>query len=138
MEIRLRRLVDSSEPAVVFSSLIRLCVPTFNDACSVDIVEGGRVRYRIDYPHEAACPSSAASAAGHSVSTNFASHLPGWPSYTGVMTSRWHTRRPCAEDADRAADIVDNAVRMIRRERLADPVRSGWTLSSTAGWRRSR
>ena len=125
MEMRLRGLADSSEPAIVFSSLIRLCVPTFNDACSVDIVEGGRVRYRIDYPRDSSCAASAARADGRSVATTFASDLPGWPSYTGVMTSFWHDRRPTAQDAERAASIVDNAIRMIRRERLADPVRTG-------------
>ncbi len=124
IEMRLRRLVDSSEPAVVFASLVRLCVPAFSDACSVDIVEGGRVRYRVSYPQPSIGAAPPAADAQSSVVTAFESHLPGWASYTGVMTSLWHTRSPTGADEERAAVIVDHAIRMIRRERLADPVRS--------------
>ncbi len=45
----MRLLVDSAEPAVVFSSLAHLCVPAFSDACTIDIVEQGEIAYRIAY-----------------------------------------------------------------------------------------
>lgn len=129
MDVRLRRLVDSSEPAIVFTSLVRLCVPAFSDACSVDIVEGGRVKYRIDYPQQPA-PTDAVD--GNRITTKFASQLAGWPSYSGVMTSVWHAYRPTVDDEDRAASIVTRAIGMILRERLADPVRSRPGPSSAA------
>lgn len=124
IEVRLRRLVDSSEPAVVFSSLVRLCVPAFSDACWVDIVEGGRVGYRVGYPQPIVDAAPSTTHAGRSIVTAFESHLPGWAPYTGVMTSLWYTRRSTAADEERASAIVDRAMRMIRGERLADPDRS--------------
>ena len=45
-----KRLVGSVEPAIVFSSLVALCVPGFSDFCTADITEGGRVSYRIAAP----------------------------------------------------------------------------------------
>jgi hypothetical protein len=125
IEFQLRRLADSSEPAVVFSSLVRLCVPAFCDVCSIDIVEGGRVRYRISYPQLSGGPSAPAPDGQSSVITTFESGLPGWASYSGVMTSGWHDRRANAEDDARAAAIVDHAIQMVRRERLADQTRPG-------------
>jgi hypothetical protein len=123
VEFQLRRLADSSEPAVVFSSLVRLCVPAFCDVCTIDIVEGGRVRYRVSYPQSTAGPSAPAPDGQNSVVTAFESGLQGWASYTGLMTSVWHTRCANDEDEARAAAIVEHAIRMVRRERLADQTR---------------
>jgi hypothetical protein len=123
VEFQLRRLADSPEPAVVFSSLVRLCVPAFCDVCTIDIVEGGRVRYRVSYPQPTAGPSAPAADGQSSVVTTFESGLQGWASYCGVMTSAWLTRRTDDEDEARAAAIVEHAIRMVRRERLADQTR---------------
>lgn len=130
-DIRLRRLIASVEPAIVFSSLAALCVPLFSDACTVDIVEGGRVRYRIAYPRDAGA-GNRTPADPHEVVTTFACELRGWPPYTGVMTSRWHTRRPTAQDETQAAGAVAHAIRTVRRERLNDPTRSGGYGAATA------
>jgi hypothetical protein len=123
VEFQLRRLADSSEPAVVFSSLARLCVPAFCDVCTIDIVEGGRVRYRVSYPQSTAGPSAPAPDRQSSVITTFESGLQGWASYSGVMTSVWHARRLNGQDEARAAAIVEQAIRMVRHERLADRTR---------------
>jgi hypothetical protein len=138
VELCLRRLVDSAEPAVVFASLVRLCVPAFSDACSVEIVEGGRVRYGVSFPPRIVGPASSLPYAERCVVTAFESELPGWAGYTGVMTSLWHTRRSTTEDEDRAAAIVERAVAMIRTERLADPLRSGRPWSESVPERRSQ
>jgi hypothetical protein len=127
----LRRLVDSAEPAVVFSSQVRLCVPTFSDACWVDIVEGGRVRYGVSFPPLIVGPTSALPSAERRVVTAFESDLAGWTGYTGVMTCLWHSRPSTTEDEDRAAEIVDHALRMIRRERLASPFRPSQCASAS-------
>ncbi len=140
IELRLRRLADSSEPAVVFTSLVRLCVPWYCDVCTVDIVEGGRVRYSVSYPKSSVGSPATVPNAEQSILTAFESDLPGWASYSGVMTSRWLTRRSTAEDEDRAASIVEHAVRMVRSERLADPVRSRLARSAatSARWTQQR
>ena len=121
--VRMRRLVSSPEPAIVFSSLVRLCVPLFCDACSVDIVEGGRVRYRISYPPQFV-PAPADSTDSQQVVTEFDSALAGWSGYSGVLTHRWNDHTATAEDEARAAAVVKHAIDVIRRERLDDPLRS--------------
>jgi hypothetical protein len=131
VELRMRRLVGSVEPAIVFSSLIRLCVPLLSDACTVDIVEGGRIRYRIHFPVDAAAMVATGTYA-HQLETAFQGQLHGWPSFAGVMTSRWLTRRPTAHDEARAARIVAHAVRRIRRERLEDSTRSAIDSTGSA------
>lgn len=139
-----RRLVGSVEPAIVFSSLVSLCVPGFSDFCSADIVEGGRVRYRIAAPHgkeratgEGPKEQNAKNAELFLVRTTFESALDGWASYSGVMIHRWRDYQPGDEDEDRAARIIGHAIRVIRDERLNDPMQPGVNRAST-GFRRAR
>jgi hypothetical protein len=125
-----RRLVGSAEPAIVFSSLVALCVPGFSDFCFADIIEGGRVRYRIAAPRSAErraggspSDSNATTRELFEIRTTFDCALDGWSPYTGVMVHRWRDYQPDVEDEDRAARIVGHAIRVIRDERLADPMR---------------
>ena len=135
-----RRLVSSVEPAIVFSSLVALCVPGFSDFCSADIIEGGRVRYSIAAPRPGERPANNRStdpAGLFQVCTTFDSGLDGWPPYTGVIINRWRDYQPSEEDETRAARIVGHAIRVIREERLADPMRPA-VASASRAFRRAR
>jgi hypothetical protein len=121
--LRMRHLVDSTEPAIVFSTLVRMCVPMFCDVATVDIVDGGRVRYRVRHPQHPG-PQAAGLPADHELVTPFESHLPGWPSYSGQLRSGWFARAATTQDESRASAVVDYAIHLIDRERAADPVRS--------------
>lgn len=127
-------LVASAEPAVVFSSLARVCVPAFSDTCTVDIVEHERAAYRISYPLTTHTATSAAHRTArfghlaehrhdtcHRVSTRFAS-LPttNAAAYFGVITHTWRHHAPTATDAAHAQLLTDHAVAAITNERRTD------------------
>ena len=131
----IRGLVGSVEPAIVFSSLTALCVPSFSDFCSVDIVEGGRVRYRIAAPRpQPGTPARAREL--FEVRTTFDSALDGWAPYSGVMVNSWRSYQPNDADEARAARVVGQAIRAIRDERLADPMQP--MIAPTATFQRAR
>lgn len=128
----LRHLVPSAEPAVVFTSLARLCVPEFSGACTVTIVEEGRPAYCVAYPRGV---SSAQGEQGidsgesrRRVSTPFNSTDSDLgPRYRGTLVHAWPAEEPrstsngahiCA-----ARILADHAVNMITQERLADRAR---------------
>ena len=102
------------------------------------------MRYRVSYAQLGGSPQAGGGASApapdgqSSVVTTFESGLPGWASYSGVMTSGWHARRVNAEDDARAAAIVDHAIRMVRRERLADRTRPGLMPDALSNELRSR
>lgn len=141
-----RRLVGAVEPAIVFSSLAGLCVPGFSDLCSVDIVEGGRVRYRIAAPHTGGDPATSSGSTGadpqvaevFKLRTTFDSALDGWASYTGVMVHSWFDYLPTAEDEERAARLVGHAIRVIADERRDDPMRRPGIGPASSTFRRAR
>jgi ANTAR domain len=127
----MRGLAASADPAVVFSSLARSCIPSFSDSCSVELSEGVEPLFRAAFPmaEEAsvtAKPESVTASAaaprnhGNAVSTSFqdASAL-GFPSYAGVVLHSWDSREPTAEDAIIARLLVDHAVALVHSERLA-------------------
>jgi hypothetical protein len=128
----LLRLVASAQPAVVFTSLAALCVPTFSDECRIVIDEDDCARYLIIRPLGAADNSLAAvsgerSAAatgpqllsGQTVRTPFlALSSTGEFDYRGVVTHYWRDDHPTPVDAALAQLAVDRAVATVHRERL--------------------
>lgn len=121
----LRYLVRSVEPAIVFCSLAHLCVPTFSEECTVDIVEGNEVSYRISFPRSNLDDVTASTRDltghrrirtefGYAVRTRFAS-----AGYTGLITHLWRTRVPTQADVSRALILVRYGVDTVRAEREA-------------------
>jgi hypothetical protein len=121
LDRELRHLVRSAEPAVVFSSLAHLCVPTFSDACTIDIVEHGEIAYRIDYvrPDAAGAEVLRADDFDRTLCTPFAwaGTGPDDTGYAGLMTHRWHERQPDATDVARAAVLARHGVDTVTEER---------------------
>lgn len=120
----LAHLVVSAEPAVVFTSLARQCVPAFSDACTITIAETGRSAYRISYPNadpaRTAGVGDGAPAVTHSLRTPVRSaddHAPG--GFTGEVVHTWDDHLPTAADAVIAQLAVDLAVAAITSERLS-------------------
>jgi hypothetical protein len=129
---QLRYLVRSVEPAIVFSSLAHLCVPIFSEECTVDIVEGDDVAYRISYPRSDSGDATATTQdfsghrrirpdCGYAVRTRFAS-----AGYTGMMTHLWRTRVPTPADVSRALILVRHGVDAVRTEREEGHKRHGY------------
>lgn len=120
----LRQLVLSAEPAVVFTSLARLCVPLFSDTCTIDIAEDDHASYRIVYPLATEDRSTCASpgAAAGAVRTRFRSvGLRGAPGYCGAIIFTWHGRQPAPGDVAQASALVCHAQRAIHLERFGGP-----------------
>lgn len=124
----------SAEPAVVFSSLAKLCVPAFSDGCTVEILEAEGACYRISYPrmsteqspnHESyPCvtpTSTAASGATFDIRTRIeAPAAAGCPAYSGMLIHTWNGPAPAAGCTAVARLLVELAVASVQRERLAD------------------
>jgi hypothetical protein len=122
----------SSDPAVVLSSLARLCVPSFSQRCAVEVSQGLDPVFTVSYPlrapgtmPEAKCPDDQASPgdgpAGEAVITSFG--MPsacGQPSFAGYLIHTWTLRVPAPGDAMIARLLVDHALGVVRYERLAE------------------
>ena len=122
--VELRYLVRSSEPAVVFTSLARLCAPGFADACVIDIVEPGELAYRIVH-HPGHPPGWGAEVGSRAdgyltVRTPFSAPLSERADarYRGVITYLWQRHRPTPDDAARAAVLAGYGVTAVHEERL--------------------
>lgn len=130
--LALRDLRASVEPTVVLSSLARTCVPSFSDGCAVELSEGLEPTFRVSYPlpgleglevtdagpGEEPWPTSAAARV---LTTSF--EVPseyGSTSCAGVVVHSWLGRIPTSSDAIVARLLVDEAVALVRYERLAE------------------
>ena len=112
----IRRLVSSSEPAVVFASLANLCVPVFSDRCSVNLTEEGSTPYRIICPHEDE-PSPDADRLW-TIATRFESaQMEHWRTFTGVVRYTWQAHEPTRIDKVEAERLTRRAVANVERER---------------------
>jgi len=120
----------SAEPAVVLSSLARLCVPSFSQRCAVELSEGLDPVFTVSFPPpapgrvpEARSPDDEAPGggpAGHAVITPFG--MPsafGRPSFAGYLIHAWTLRVPATGDAMIARLLVDHALGVVQYERLA-------------------
>lgn len=125
----LGQLRRSAEPAVVLSSLARLCVPAFSDRCMVELSEGRQPVFRAWYPpqedppgHESADRQQECGGAGLTViSTTF--DVPasfGFPAFAGRLVHGWAARSAGATDVVIARLLIDTAVEVVRSERLAN------------------
>lgn len=120
-------MVRSAEPAVVFSSVARLCVPTLSAHASIAISEGGEQNYLIAHPVEQTRVSPVVGGEvafggiriGHdSVVTEIHGDAIGpHASYQGVMALQIADPEPT--DALIAQLIVERAAAVIAGERLA-------------------
>lgn len=121
----LHRLVDSVQPAVVFTALARLLVPQLSDSCEVVIIEQGTPGYRIAFPHRSthgSAPSDtqpSATADHHVLSTPIVGISGIGRTYVGTMVCRWdRARAPDPTEAAAAEVAVDYAVAVIDYARL--------------------
>jgi hypothetical protein len=124
-------LVASAEPAVVFTSVTRLCVPLLCDAATVTVRTADQQAYQTKWPWNEADPEDSApvrmAMAGRQVVSHNAVLTPivglsteGVPDYQGVLALNFHTSRPSPSHGVLAQLVVDRAVAAIERERLID------------------
>jgi hypothetical protein len=132
LPLALHDLRRSAEPAVVLSSLARLCVPCFSDGCAVELSEGLDPVFTVSFPPPGedlgACDElwhGSDRPAGTTVVTAF--DLPsadGYPCFSGHVTHRWTLPPVAAGGAVIARLLVDYALAVIRYERLAERARA--------------
>ncbi len=131
-----QQLVESAEPAVVFSSLARLYVPDFCDSCVVDVVECETTRYRVSYPRDDAQHAGQARAAdandahGGCVDVTFRGGGDALP-YSGTARFGWRAHSPGQTDHAVAEQLVDRAVALIAHERLEQNPSTGRGTSTS-------
>lgn len=131
IEDAMRNIVVSDEPAVVLSSLARSSGPCFSDACAIELSEGTETPFRVCFPRtgEADFPPGAGfvrtgasppPVAMKSIITRFqAGSGHGYPSFAGMVVHSWADRDPTGDDAIMARLLVDHALAIVQRERLA-------------------
>jgi hypothetical protein len=134
----LRHLDPSPEPALVFSHLAALCVPTVCDEVVIDLVENGH-GYRIRQPAvafgrppmpDARLTSSSRPIAGAVLGRHTVTVVIGSPGasttgadFTGTLACTWRDGyEPAPADASLIGLMVDHAVALIQRERLTGQV----------------
>jgi hypothetical protein len=127
----MRSLVTSAEPAVVLSSLAKVCNPAFSDYCTVELSEGVEPLFQVTFPMAceptrpagpATIPSAPLTRPGNAaaVSTPFqAASALGYPAFAGVVVHSWAEREPTGDDAIIARLLVDRALATVHQERLA-------------------
>lgn len=131
--LALQTLVNSAEPAVVFTGLVRLCVPSMCDRCAVAIVEEQMPGYRIEFPPPAAASGlDAIPPADMMLDCAGAEQVLSIPilgrpghgqddrgDYRGVLTCLWRDgHQPTDAEAAIAQLAVDHAILSVHRARL--------------------
>jgi len=126
-------MVQSDEPAVVLSSLARLGNPPFSDACAIELSERTGTPFRIRFPCPArvnswpdqgpSTPRPAHRVVFKTVTTRFhAEPSHGYPSFAGTIVHSWATREPTENDAIVARLLVNHALAIMHKARLAQAV----------------
>jgi hypothetical protein len=130
--IALADLRPSSEPVVVLSSLARLSVESFSDGCLVEVSEGVEPLFRVAYPldddqprtWDAATPGGvlhARRSPGRIVTTPFTLAPEfGRPACAGRVIHSWRLAPPGDCEVSIARLLVDQALTLVRYERLAE------------------
>lgn len=136
----LRQLVVSAEPAVVFTSLAALCTEHLCDRCTIELIEPGRARYRIERPL-ASPPNSGgrvsttgggtrppgpvrqarpAHPAATTISAPFVgTPMPDQPDYLGRLVLQWDSGYPAGEtDTVLATLFAERGVNAVHDGRL--------------------
>ena len=130
-------LVTSAEPAVVFTSVTRICVPLLCDAATATVLTDDQQAYQITWPRNHADLEDSAlvreAMAGRQVLSRNAVLTPiagagtgtkGLLDFQGVLALSFSTSSPGPRHAVLARLVVERAVAAIERERLADIVRA--------------
>jgi hypothetical protein len=143
----LEPLVTSAEPAVVFTSLVRQCVPLICDSATAVIMDAAGGAYRVTWPRpdsetgitgtDAASlkdagrtPFVLSDANGVGVQlTDDAVLIPitppvldGEPEYCGTLELRFSDSRPTAMHALLGQLVLERAIALVHAERLAQQV----------------
>lgn len=110
-------LVRSSEPSVVFTSLIHASTPLLSDWCSVDVTEHPDTRYAMEtFSSDGAAPSGQLWA--HSIRTQVHGLASGGlPGYAVCVTHSWRSSNPAPTAMRKAASLADKAVSIVAEER---------------------
>ena len=115
----MERLVCSPEPAVVFSSLVRLCAPTICESATATIAGSDEKVYAVSWPRDSVDHHHRSQ--GSNVITPFeASGTGDFPSYRGVVSMRFEGQDPATPFL--AQLLVDRALATVERQRLAESV----------------
>ena len=114
-------IMHSDERAVVLSSLARSSIPAFSDACAIDLSEGTDALFQVNFPPPEPPDEDVSPPVGEaSVTTPFqASSGRGFASFAGVVIHSWAGRGPVAGNAVIARLLVDHALAILQRERMA-------------------
>jgi len=126
-------LVASAEPAVVFTSVTRLCVPLLCDAATATLMTADQQAYQTAWPWNDVDPQDCAlvaeAMAGRQVVSHNAVLTPiaglsteGLLDYQGVLALNFRTSSPGPSHGVLARLVVERAVAVIERERLIDIV----------------
>jgi hypothetical protein len=129
----LDELVASAEPAVVFTSVTRLCVPLLCDAATATVLTADQQAYQTKWPWNATdqqdCSFLEEVMASRQLVTHNAVLTPivgrsteRAPDYQGVLALNFHTSSPSPSHGVLAQLVVERAVAVIERERLTDLV----------------
>jgi ANTAR domain len=121
-------MVASAEPAVVFTSAVRLCVPLICDVATVTITADDQPPYAITWPRNMTeqrdwVPTTTVRTAITGPATE--EH----PAYSGTLTLDFHSLPTDAHPA-LARLIVDHAAALVQRERLLDLLNSATTQAA--------
>lgn len=132
LPLALRNLRRSAEPAVVLSSLARLCVPCFSEGCAVELSEGLDPVFKVSFPPPREDPGprdglwhGSDPPTGTTIITAF--EMPsadGCPSFSGHVMHSWALQPMATGAAVIARLLVDHALAVIRYERLAERTRA--------------
>lgn len=115
----LEGLVTSAEPAVVFTSLVRQCVPLLCDSATAVIEDAAGGAYRVSWPRASSDAAPIDSDAAGVVIPITPPALDGEPEYCGTLELRFAHSRPTAMHALLGQLVLERAVATVHAERLA-------------------
>jgi hypothetical protein len=107
-------MVASAEPAVVFTSAVRLCVPLICDIATVTMTGPEQQAYAITWPRNTTDQAPTTTVRALITGQPTGEH----PGYRGTLTLHFRSL-PTEERAVLAQLVVDRATALVHRERLA-------------------
>lgn len=111
-------LVRSSEPSVVFTSLIHASTPRLSDWCSVDVTEDPDTRYAIE-PFVGRAEDPSGTLWAHSIRTQVHGLAGGGlPRYAAWVTHSWRSSNPAPAAMRKATSLAQKAGCIVAQERL--------------------
>lgn len=125
MSVPLVDLVASAEPAITFTSLAAVTVPSFADECRIVVWEEPRAAYEIRYPRGEQDGRGSAAQTPRRVRLIVHGEQDDGPApaYRADITFGWHSGRGPTDSQVLAGRLLaDQAAALISRERLHDVV----------------